>query len=138
MLFSQNERKSLEAQKEICDFLEKTESGVSARIHLNEIAMRYTGTKKRRFLYGCCKEELLNCLEKLSENQGLESAEACKTLVEEMGKCTDGREIYGKCTQTLCKAGKTLETMQTDYNKKYGLYPRLGAVFGVLICLITI
>ena len=138
-IMSKKEAKKLSIIEEIYRFVQRLENGVAQRLTLNEIACGYMSIEKPENLTGNSRVEILKSLSDI-EKSGLckEETAICKELMHSIGKSTDGAEIRRKCSEAIDAIKESLSNEKKEYLQKKRLYLKLGAVLGVLACVIVI
>ena len=138
-VFSEKERRALEICEEICELAARLEAGISKRIPLCEIISRFRSELSPKHLTEDSRRELLRCLEDLKEINGCrECADKCITLLTFVGRCPDAYRCSEKCTETASELREILAEKRKSQKNKSTLFPKLGAILGILICIILI
>ena len=137
--YSQKEMKKLHLCEEIYLFLRKLEYGIGKRIPLNDIISGHMSVVKPRYLVGNNKDELVKCLGGF-KNDGIcaEPIQLCEELLDTVGKSPDGGEQQKRCGMTADRVAEMLCAMRGECGNKKDLYPKLGVILGILVCITVI
>lgn len=137
--FSSAEGKKTAVCEEIYSFLRKLERGIEKRIPLKEIISEYSSVDGRKYLSGNCVKEITDSLSKLiKEGICADACRICLDVITTVGKSPDGEEECKTCSEAAMRVSEILCEKRSGWCKKRELYPKLGLVLGILVCITVI
>ena len=125
--------------EEIYAFLRSLERGIERRIPLKEIISDFHTSDGRKYLSGDSVKEITDCLTRLI-NEGIctEGCRICLDVISSVGKSPDGESECKSCSEAAMRVSEILCENRSGWRKKRELYPKLGLVLGILVCITVI
>ncbi len=138
-VFAVREEKKLKVLEEMYRLLLKTETGIKNRISFREIAFEYMSLCNPVYICGKDYGEIIGSLESInSEGICPDETAACISLLRMLCRTSDASETERICNDTLGRIKVALENTRDECTKKRGLYIKLGAALGLLVCITVI
>lgn len=137
--YADREERKLTVLEELLFFVRKFESGIGKRLSFDDITVEYMMAKNPEYIKGDSAEELYKCLCTLC-TVGICTAEAerCIFMIDTARKSADAREIEKYCGEISAELSEAFCRMRNDCRKRRGLYTKLGAAAGLLVCIAVI
>lgn len=137
--YSGMETQKRDILEEMYAFLLKIRIGIKNRMPFNEIASGFVSSKAPVHMLGATREELTDTLMKIIDDGiCVDEASAFMSLLSMLGKSTDAREPIRACDDATELVKVSLDKTRKECRLKSGLYTKLGAVIGILVCIIVV
>ena len=137
--FSFAEGKKTVVCEEIYGFLRKLERGIEKRIPFKEIIFDYSTAESRKYLTGNSAEAITDSLSLLiKEGICTDVCQMCLDVIMSVGKSPDGEQERKICSESAARVGEILSENRKGWCKKRDMYPKLGLVMGILVCITVI
>lgn len=138
-VFADREEKKLKILEEMYSLILKINAGIKNRIPFREIAAEYMSLYNPVYICGKDYTEIVGAFERIkSESICTNEAASCISALKILSAASDASETERIFTDISGQLKNALEKTRDEHTRKRGLYIKLGAVLGLLVCIIVI